>query len=207
MTLLCTSYLCAQLLLGVSRESEPPAGTWWIPDRPHSFQKFGFSYGLALTGRGQYWTDGWSLSLERLGRAGSSAVACSGDFDAPCAAGTQPYSHWLGSERPRGLWAAWEPHARHLLAQGGLGVVWPDFRMVVPDYVLGPGRIGYAEVGNNHALLSPLVGIGWRFRDADALLNWRHVRTANAGTGLGSFAGDFQGLGWEELDLALRVRF
>jgi hypothetical protein len=196
--MLCTLAICAQLLLGMSRESEPPNGTWWQADKPHTFNKFGTSYGIAAIG------NQFSLSAERMGRMTSFTVAC-GANEPACKNGSVPYSHWHGQEQPFGAWLSWEPHLDHLFGQIGAGVVWSDFRMTVPDWASTNGNgPKLVRVSNNQRLVSPLAGVGFRTRYVDLLFNWRYVRTTN---GKEIPRENFQGLGWSVFNLSVRSRF
>jgi hypothetical protein len=74
--------------------------------------------------------------------------------------------------------------------------------MDIPDYTqpsFAPRTVAL-HIGNNKAITSPLIGIGYRWRDFDVLFNYRYLRTDNVGA-------DFTGLGWDELKLSARVHF
>lgn len=175
------------LLAGVSQESLPPDGTWWESPQAASFHQRGFTYGAGVRG------GNWSFTVERMGKMTSAAVACAADE--PACVNGKPYSHWYGSEHPVGAWGALEPHYGPVFAQAGLGVVWPQFDMVIPDW---NGRL--LVVGNNRAVVSPLVGIGYGVKNIDFVINWRLVRAVNSNI-------DFQGLGWNVLSATVHINF
>jgi hypothetical protein len=72
--------------------------------------------------------------------------------------------------------------------------------MWIPDWNDGKDPPRPLLVGNNHALASPLIGVGYRVKNVDLLVNWRLVRVVNNGQ-------DFQGLGWNEIFAGLRTNF
>lgn len=188
----CLLTVCFSLLLGGSHESIPPDGTWWETPQPVSWHQDAFAWGVGISGQD------WSLQAEQLGKMTSAAVACA-ENEPACTQGL-PYAHWYGGEHPRGLWAIYEPQVYHgLFGQVGIGAVWPNFNMVIPDWnATLPAHL--LVVGNNHVIPSPLVGLGYRLGHIDMTLNYRLVRTTNNGE-------DFQGFGWSIFELAVRTRF
>jgi hypothetical protein len=195
----CLFTACLQLLLGGSYETNPPNGTWYQAEKPHSFRNEGVAYGVTLVG------SNWSVSAERLGRMTSSAIACGADEPA-CRDGRVPYSHWYGVEHPYGIWAAYEPHWGPAFAQIGVGVARSGFAMNIPDWTDGTVKPHQGlRVDNTQTLVSPLAGIGYRTPVAELIFNYRLLRTENVH--VGSVQTQYQGLGWGVFSLSLRSEF
>jgi len=189
----CLLHLCISLLAGFTSESIPPDGTWWEYPQPAQFNTRGVSAGVGVRG------ENWSVTVEELGRMTSTAVAC-GNNEPMCTSGKIPFSHFLGSEHPSGVWANWEPHWGPVFGQLGVGLAWPRFSMAVPDWNDGVDTPRPLLVGNNRMVYSPLIGFGYSVKNVDLLVNWRLLRVVNSNV-------DFQGLGWKETDLSIRVNF
>lgn len=197
--MLATLCACALTLsAGLAQLSAPNNGTWWNAGDQASFDRVAPSFGIGLTG------DNWSLLIEKTGRESSSSFTPGSTDD-----GTLR-SHWYGTQRPIGLWGAWEPHYGRLFGQIGAGVYWPRFDMRVPDFVLNPtyGVRVPLSVGNNRAEPGGLIGAGYAVTDrVQIVANLRTVRAIPRGTNPAAFAaGDFDGLAKTAITITLRLR-
>jgi hypothetical protein len=151
---------------GVSFQTKSENGTWYDAKDPYTFTQQSFNYGLGYRG------EAWSIAYENLGVETSYAA-------------TEGYK-WYGRQRPRGVWASWEPTIGGAFAQIGAGAFKSDFTMTVPNSTA-------PYIANHKIHPSYLVGVGYRMESWALVSNVRYVGTSaekpnDNAVGLGKFA-------------------
>lgn len=165
--------MIAEILLGLSLQTPSENGTWYDKQFPYSFSKYSTNYGTGIKG------SNWALTYENLGVEHAFAYVCPSN----CTAKSQQY-HWNTRQQPRGIWATYEPHYDNAFGQVGIGVFKPYFTFTNTD-------LGWSG-GNNNTSYSYLLGVGYKTKNTDIILNARYVGpltvTQEAPAALGKFA-------------------